>query len=53
MYTIYHPELVWGKAAQSNVSDIYSFGQVISLVCYYNPSDDLSEIAKQCMHGTP
>ena len=30
------PEVVSGKAKQSAASDIYSFGQVISLICHYN-----------------
>ena len=47
------PKIADGKQIPSAASDIYSFGQVISLVCHYNPSDDLSKIVRQCINGTP
>lgn len=47
------PEVVWGNRTQSPASDIYSLGQVISLICFYNRSPQLQDIAKQCIHGTP
>lgn len=56
-YARYHnhiaPEVVDGKATQTAASDIYSLGQVISLVCHYNYADELKQIARQCIHGTP
>ncbi|CAB3978778.1 probable serine threonine- kinase gdt4 [Paramuricea clavata] len=42
------PEIVWGKSAASPASDIYSFGQVISLVVYYTKLTGLQKIAKAC-----
>ena len=47
------PEIVWGKSAASPASDIYSFGQVISLVVYYTKLTGLQKIAKACINGTP
>jgi serine/threonine-protein kinase len=47
------PEIIWGRRAPSTASDIYSFGQIISLVVYYTKSTDLQKIAKKCIHGTP
>ena len=47
------PEVVWGRHPKSAASDIYSFGQVISLVCFYHKSLELQSIAKQCIDGTP
>jgi serine/threonine protein kinase len=56
-YGKYHrhiaPEVVRGRAKQSAASDIYSLGQVISLICHYNRHEDLRKIAVQCIHGTP
>jgi serine/threonine protein kinase len=56
-YGKYHnhiaPEVVCGKQTQSAASDIYSFGQVISLVCHYNRYEELRKIAVQCINGTP
>lgn len=47
------PEVVKGSHPKSPASDIYSLGQVISLVCFYHRSSQLQNIAKQCIHGTP
>ena len=47
------PEVIQGSHPKSEASDIYSLGQVISLVCFYNRSTDLQKIARQCVHGTP
>ena len=47
------PEVVWGSHPKSAASDIYSFSQVISLVCFYHKSLELLSIAKQCIDGTP
>ncbi|CAB3979006.1 serine threonine- kinase [Paramuricea clavata] len=47
------PEIIWGRGAPSTASDIYSFGQIISLIVYYTKSTDLQKIAKKCIHGTP
>ena len=56
-YGKYHsqvaPEVVSGKQKQSAASDVYSFGQVISLICHYNRHEDLRKIAVQCIHRTP
>ena len=51
----YHiaPEVVSGKQTQTAASDIYSFGQVVSLVCHYNFYKELQVIAQQCIRGTP
>ena len=47
------PEIIWGRSPPSPASDIYSFGQVISLVVYYTKSTGLQNIAKKCINGTP
>lgn len=56
-YGKYHchisPEVVRGRQCQSAASDVYSLGQVISLICHYNRFEDLRKIAVQCIHGTP
>lgn len=56
-YGKYHPqiapEVVSGSQKQSAASDIYSFGQVIPLICHYNRYEDLRKIAVQCINGTP
>lgn len=45
------PEIIWGRSPPSPASDMYSFGQVISLVVWR--STGLQNIAKKCINGTP
>ena len=56
-YYKYHkhiaPEVVEGKQPPSKASDIYAFGQLISLVCYYQRYKEISTIARMCIRGTP
>ena len=47
------PEIIWGRSAPSPASDIYSFGQIISLIVYYTKSTGLQKMAKKCINGTP
>lgn len=47
------PEVVRGSHPKSAASDIYSFGQVISLVCFHHKSLELQSTANQCIDGTP
>ena len=47
------PEIIWGRSAPSPASEIYSFGQIISLVVYYTKSSHLQKITKKCINGTP
>lgn len=47
------PEVIWGRSTPSPASDIYSFGQIISLVVYYTKSIGLQKVAKTCINGTP
>ena len=50
----YHiaPEVVSGISPQSTESDVYSFGQLISLICKYNNVEGLRLLAVKCINGS-
>ena len=47
------PEIVRGTHPPTKASDIYAFGLIISLVCFYHKIESLRLIAVSCIHGTP
>ncbi|CAB4042611.1 probable serine threonine- kinase gdt4 [Paramuricea clavata] len=56
-YNKYHkhiaPEVVQGTHPPAKASDIYAFGLVISLICFYHKIENLRLIAVTCINGTP
>jgi serine/threonine protein kinase len=56
-YSKYHkhiaPEIVRGTHPPSKASDVYAFGLVISLLCFYQRIENLRLIAVSCINGTP
>jgi serine/threonine protein kinase len=56
-YSKYHkhiaPEVVRGTRPPTKASDIYAFGLVISLICFYHKIENLRLIAVNCINGTP
>ena len=56
-YRKYHkhiaPEVVRGTHAQSQASDVYAFGLLLSLLCKYKPFEPLRKLAVGCIKGNP
>lgn len=47
------PEVVQGTHPPTTASDIYAFGLVISLICFYHKIETLRLIAVSCIIGNP
>lgn len=56
-YRKYHkhiaPEVVRGTHPQSQASDIYAFGLLLSLLCKYEQYEPLRKLAFSCINGSP
>ena len=56
-YRKYHKhiaiEVVRGTHPQSEASDIYAFGLLLSLLCKYKPNEALRKLAVWCINGNP
>lgn len=47
------PEVVRGTHPQSQASDVYAFGLLLSLLCKHKPYEPLRKLAFSCINGTP
>lgn len=56
-YRKYHKhiaiEVIRGTHPQSQASDIYAFGLLLSLLCKHKPNEDLCKLAVWCIKGNP
>jgi serine/threonine protein kinase len=47
------PEVVEGTHPPTKASDVYAFGLIISLICFYRKIESLRLIAFLCINGNP